>query len=73
MTKDIKFMVERANYELATGYLQNHKEAREELVEFIGRILLMRNMYYGFNYYKEVDGNLVLAGKETTLIQFYTH
>ena len=78
MTKDIKYTVEQANKLLATPLLQMDSNARETLHHFIQHILLEKNMYHGFNFFVEVtlpSGKkmLKLAGKETTLIQFYVH
>ena len=74
MTKDITFMVEEANIGLRGKYMQNNADARTSLTSFISHILLNKRMYHGFNYFVEdEDGNLTLAGKETTLIQFYIH
>lgn len=72
MTKDITFMVEEANKSFRSKYMQTNEDARASLSSFISHILLNKRMYHGFNYFVEdEDGNLKLAGKETTLIQFY--
>jgi hypothetical protein len=71
MSNDVKYMTEIANKMLASEHLQNNKEARASVCGLVDCVLLNKHMYHGFNYYEKKDGNLVLAGKETTLIQFY--
>ena len=82
MTKDIRYMVEKANRTFSSPYMrmEEHRAEREALAGFISSVLLDRNMYHGFNYYEEreitlKDGTKELvkscAGKETGFIQFY--
>lgn len=71
MSKEIKLIVESTNKMLLTKEMQENKEDRDTITSFLSYLLLQRNMYHGFNYYIEKDGNLRLAGKETNLVQFY--
>lgn len=71
MNKEVKLIVENANEMLRTKLMQENKHDRETITSYLSHMLLQRNMYHGFNYYVEKDGSLRLAGKETTLIQFY--
>lgn len=71
MSKDVKLIVENANEMLRTKLMQENKHDRETITSYLSYMLLQRNMYHGFNYYVEKDGIFRLAGKETSLIQFY--
>lgn len=74
MTKDIKYVVERANNLLASDFMQEHDDERRAIMGFISCMLLEKDMYRGFNYYKKecIEGEeyLKLAGEITNLIQF---
>lgn len=72
MSKDIKYVVETANKMLRSEDFQNNPDERSALTTLLFDVLSKKNMYYGFNYFKMKEGMLVLAGEETSLIQFYT-
>ena len=71
MSAQTRLMVETANVMLSSKYMQENDDARTAICELVDNVLLNSNQYHGYNYYKEVDGRLRLAGEETTLIQFY--
>ena len=73
MTKDIKFMVAEVNEWLATEFMQNNDIERKTLFAFVEHIIMSKNMYHGFDYYKPAEPGsrqLVPAGQETRLLQF---
>lgn len=71
MSNDIKFMVNTANTMLASKELIDNKEERAAVCGLVSNVLLNKNMYHGFNYYKKENDIMKLAGEETGLIQFY--
>lgn len=74
-TKDIKFTIQQINQLLRTKKVQDNEELRKTLCLLAENILLAKHMYHGFNYFEPsvvYEDILVLAGKETKLIQYYT-
>ena len=74
-TKDIKFFVQTANKMLRTQELQTNLDKRQAICSLVESVLLNKHMYHGYNYFEPSVVNedfLVLAGKETNLIQYYT-
>lgn len=71
MNNEIKTITEAANSILRTSYMQKNESVRNELHAIITHTLISSNMYHGFNYYTVKNNTLRLAGKETSLVQFY--
>ena len=74
-TKDIKYFVQTANKMLRTPEVQANLDKRQAICSLVEQTLLSKHMYHGFNYFEPsvvYEDILVLAGKETNLIQYYT-
>ena len=68
MNKQIKQIVEVANQALTNEHINSDK--KDMLHGFISHILIINNMYWGYNYYTKTGEGLQL-NKDGQIKQFY--
>lgn len=71
MNKQIKQIVEIANKALTNEEIYNNKDKRNMLFGFVSHILIVNNMYKGYNMFTHTEDGLKLD-KDGLIYQLYT-